>query len=143
MVTGYFSANGMRFINRTYATYTNAIGPVATDLVYEEPVEVDRGMFITNTIISGPTMVKTGKINTWRIEIKISNFSHNSISDILVLDSLFIENIEDVKIVNISKGNVKLNQYNILWEIDELKSHETSILTLDIRGGFISNGFKI
>jgi len=142
VVTGYFSASGMRFINRTYATYTNAIGPVATDLVYEEPLEVDRGMFITNTIISGPTMVKTGKINTWRIEIKISNFSHNSISDILVLDSLFIENIEDVKIVNISKGNVKLNQYNILWEIDELKSHETSILTLDIRGGFISNGFK-
>lgn len=138
---GFFNTNGIRFISRSFST-GSATGPISTDIIHTEPVEVSKGLCITNTIVSGSLNVKIGKLNTWRVEIKISNSSNDNISDILVMDKLFIERIHDIKIVNISKGNVKLCKNKILWKIEELKIQEISILVLDIMGAFNSNGFR-
>jgi len=141
-VKGLFSAPGTRSINRSFAAGTDTTGQISTDVIYTEPIKVHRGIFITNTILSGPMTVNSGKLHNWRVEIKISNISNDRITDILVMDNLFIETIHNIKVVNISKGNAKLYKNKALWNIEELKSQEVAILILDIEGSFYSEGFK-
>ena len=139
---GFFNAHGSRFVGRAFATATATAGPISSPIVHGEKVEVNKGIFITNTIISGPVQVRAGNINTWRVEIKISNLSNEAIADILVMNNLFIEKIHDIRLLNSSKGQVKLYKSRILWKIEKLKPQEISLLILDIKGAFNSKGLK-
>lgn len=141
-VEGLFKADGTRFINRSLATGDSLLGEISSDIVCGKSIEVVRGLDITKTITSGPTKVNVGKTNSWRIEIKISNFNSNNISDVIMTDTLFIDNINNVKIISISQGNAYLIDNKIIWEAGLLKKLETSILVADIIGSFSKDGFR-
>ena len=58
------------------------------------------------------------------------------------MNNLFIEKIHDIRLLNSSKGQVKLYKSRILWKIEKLKPQEISLLILDIKGAFNSKGLK-
>ena len=141
-IKGFFKADGIRFISRGLSTGNNSLGSIISDIVSGNSIEVVKGLDITKTITSGPIKINIGKISTWRVEIKITNLSGGAISDILVTDTLLIENISNIKIISISHGNASLSGDKILWEINTLKKSEISILVADIIGSFAIDGFR-
>lgn len=139
---GVFQAEGTRCIGRSMAYGNTFLGSVKTDIICINPVNVSPGLELTRTIISGPVKVNVNTVHTWRVEIKISNFSGNPVSDILIKDTLFIDNIKRLKIINISHGAAHISGKEILWKIDVLRESDTSILMVDIKGCFCINGYK-
>ncbi|AOY78165.1 DUF4183 domain-containing protein [Clostridium formicaceticum] len=141
-VKGYFKADGTRFINYALATGDRTSGPVKSAIVSSETLQVVKGLDITKTITSGPLEVHVGKPNTWRVEIKVANFNDATVSSLLMTDTLFIENIEHVKIVSISQGSTALAGNKILWNITALEMLETAVLVVDIVGAFTMDGYR-
>lgn len=141
-VEGFFKADGIRFIGESSSTGNSALGPIRTDIASGSPIDVGKGLNISTTIISGPTEVNIRKANTWRVEIKLSNLSDDNILDILVTDTLLIENINNIKIISISYGTTAFIDNKILWKIDVLRKSEDSILVIDIIGSFSLEGFR-
>ncbi|MEY8416866.1 DUF4183 domain-containing protein [Tissierella praeacuta] len=141
-VNGYFKCSGIRFISRSFSTGNSSLGHVKTDIISGIPIEVIKGLDITNTLTSGSMEINIGKVNAWRIEIKIANLSDNNILNIVVTNTLLIENINNIKIVSLSQGTADLSGNEILWKIDILKSLETSLLVIDIAGSFSMDGFR-
>lgn len=142
-VEGFFQVEGTRYIDRSRAYGRTVLGSVSTDISSLSLIKVSRGLELSQTIISGPTKVKANNTNTWRIEIKIANFSINTISDVQVRDSLFIDSIRYIKIVSISQGTVALTGNEILWQISALRECENSVLVIDVIGCFCQNGVRI
>ncbi len=141
-VEGSFQAEGTRCIGRSMAYGSTAFGSVSTDIICISPINVSQGLELTQTIISGPIKVNVDAVNTWRVEIEISNLSVNTVSDILIRDILFIDNIKCIKIINISHGTAYISGNEILWKIDVLRGLDTSSLMVDIIGSFCLSGFK-
>jgi hypothetical protein len=141
-VEGLFKADGTRFINRSLAIGDSPLGEVRSDIVCGKSIEIVRSLDITKTITSGPTKVNVDKTNSWRVEIKISNSNSNNISDVIMTDTLFIDNINNAKIISISQGNASLIDDKIIWEVGLLKKLETSVLVVDIIGSFSKDGFR-
>lgn len=139
---GFFQVEGTRSINRCMAYGNTTFGPVKTDIICLNPINVSQGLEISQTIVSGPVKVNVNTTNTWRVEIKISNCSINNISHILIRDTLFINHIKCIKIISISHGAVDLSGNELLWRIDILKKSDTSVLVIDIIGWFCMNGTK-
>jgi uncharacterized repeat protein (TIGR01451 family) len=138
---GLFNAAGIRFISRGFAVGNSSLGAVTTDIAGGSSINVRKGLEITQTIISGPTKVNTAKNSTWRVELKITNLSDDKAADILVTDTLSIEN-SHVKVVNLSKGTAKTVNNQIFWHIDVLKTLEMAILVIDITGSFALEGLS-
>lgn len=141
-VEGFFKTDGIRFISRGLATGDSSTDHMSSDIVSGKPIEVVKGLNITNTITSGPIKVNMGKTNSWRIEIKVTNLNNINASNIIMKDTLFIDHIHDVKIISMSQGNATLVDNEIIWEIGILKELETSILVIDIIGYFTIDGFR-
>ncbi|MGF7056654.1 DUF4183 domain-containing protein [Brassicibacter mesophilus] len=141
-VKGYFKASGIRFLDRALSSGNRLLGYIKSDIISGKAIEVVKGLDITKTITSGPIEVNVGKINTWRAEIKVVNSSYTNVSDVLITDTLFIENISEIKIISIAKGNIDISENKILWKIDALKELETVVLVIDITGYFTKEGFK-
>lgn len=141
-VEGFFHGSGIRCISKGLAIGNSALSPVKTDIVCGSPIDVGKGLNATKTIVSGPTKVNIKKNKTWRVEIKISNLSYDNILDILVIDTLHIENINDIKIISISHGTVSLTSNEIFWRMDILKKSENAILVVDIIGSFDIEGIR-
>ncbi len=141
-VQGFFQAAGARHIDRSMASGNTVSGPVSADIICTNPINVSQGLDLTQTIISGPAKVNAGTFNTWRIEIKISNLSINTVSCILIRDILFIDCITCIKTISVSHGAVKISDNEILWKIDTLRESDTSVLMVDIAGCFCLNGCK-
>ncbi|WP_229768555.1 DUF4183 domain-containing protein [Tissierella pigra] len=141
-VEGFFNADGTRFISSSLATGNAILGPITTDIVGGSSIYVSKGLDISTTITSGPTKVNIKETNTWRVEIKLSNLSDDNIFNVLVTDTLLIDTIHNVKIINISHGTAYLKNNEVLWEIDILKKSESSILVMDITGSFAIDGFR-
>lgn len=141
-IEGFFQAEGTRCIGRSMAYGSTVLGPVSTDIICINPIHVSQGLELTQTIISGPAEVTADTANTWRAEIKISNLSVNTVSDILIKSILFIDHIKCIKIISISHGTAYVSGNEILWKIDALRESDTSVLMVDITGCFCVNGFK-
>lgn len=139
---GFFQAEGTRCIGRSMACGRTALGSVSTDIICINPVNVCRGLELTQTITSGPAEVNVDTAGTWRVEIKISNLSVNTVSDILIKDILFIDYIKCIKIISISNGTAHISGNEILWKIGALRESGTSVLMADITGCFCLSGFK-
>ncbi len=139
---GFFQVEGTRCIGRSMAYGSTVSGSVNTDIICINPVNVSRGLGLTQTITSGPAEVTINTANTWRVEIKISNLSADTVCDILISDILFIDHIKCVKIISISHGTVNISGNELLWKIDVLRELDTSVLMVDIIGCFCLNGFK-
>ncbi|HZJ76737.1 MAG TPA: DUF4183 domain-containing protein, partial [Oscillospiraceae bacterium] len=141
-VKGFFKACGIRPLNRVFSVGSNSSGTIITDIVSGTFINVDKGLNIIKTIISGPTEVNVGKIGKWRVEIKLHNFSNNDISNVIVMDTLIPENINNIKFISMSHGSANLIEDGIVWSVDTLKSSEFSVLVVDIIGSFSIEGFR-
>ena len=141
-IDGFFKADGIRFISRSLSAGNSDLGPITAGIVCGDSIGVCKGLNITTNITSGPAKVNIGKISTWRVEIKVSNLSDNNISDILVTDTLLIENINNVEIISISHGSANFTGNEILWKIDILEKFENSIFIVDITGSFSTDGYR-
>ncbi|WP_207710484.1 DUF4183 domain-containing protein [Aminipila butyrica] len=139
---GFFQVEGTRYIGRTMAYGSTVAGSVSTDIVGINPINVSPGLKLTQTIISGPTKVSVNTVNTWRMEIKVSNLSANTISELLIRDLLYINHINCIKIISISHGIAAISGNELLWNIEVLRKLETSVLMVDITGCFCQDGFK-
>ncbi|HHV08670.1 MAG TPA: DUF4183 domain-containing protein [Clostridiales bacterium] len=139
---GFFQGEGTRCISRSMAYGSTVSGSVNTDIICINPINVSQGLELTQTITSGPTKVNVNTTNIWRVEIKISNLSANTVSGILIRDILFIDHIKCIKIISISHGAVNISGNELLWKIDVLRELDTSVLMVDIIGCFCRNGFK-
>ncbi len=139
---GFFQAEGTRYIGRSMAYGSTVSGPVNTDIISINPIHVSQGLELTQTITSGPTKVNVNTANTWRVEIKISNLSVNTISGVLIRDILSLDHIQCIKIISISHGSAAISDNELLWEIDVLRELDTSVLMVDITGCFCRNGLK-
>ncbi|WP_099468072.1 DUF4183 domain-containing protein [Konateibacter massiliensis] len=141
-VEGFFQAEGTRYIGRSMAYGSTTSGSVNTDIICINPINVSQGLKLTQTITSGPTKVNANTVNAWRVEIKISNLSVNTVSGILISNILFLDHIKCIKIINISHGAAAISGNELLWKIDALRERDTSVLMVDIIGCFCQNGFK-
>lgn len=141
-VEGFFNASGIRFISSGLSTGNTILGPITTDIIGGNSVGVGKGLDIITAITSGPINVNIKEANTWRVEIKLSNLSDDNVFNILVTDTLLIDTIHNIKIVNISHGTAYLKNSEIFWEIDILKKSENAILVIDIIGSFALDGFR-
>lgn len=141
-VEGLFQGEGTRYLDRSMAYGSTSLGSVSTDIISINPINVSQGLELTQTITSGPTKINVNTINTWRVEIKISNLSVNTVSDILIRDALFINHIKCIKIISISHGAADISGNHILWKIDELREADIGLLVVDIIGFFCQHGLK-
>ncbi len=141
-VEGLFKADGIRYISRSSANGNSSFGYTSSDIVSGKSIEVVKGLNITKTITSGPIKVNIGKTNSWLVEIKVSNLNSKNVSNITMIDTLFIDHINNVKIVSTSQGNATLVGNEIIWDIGLLKGLETSILVIEIIGYFTIDGFR-
>lgn len=141
-VEGFFQVEGTRCIGRSMAYGSTALGSASTDIICINPINVSQGLELTQTIISGPAKVNINTVNTWRVEIKISNLGVNAVSNIVIRDNLFIDYIKCIKIISISHGTVNISGNEILWQIGVLRELNTSVLMIDIIGCFCENGVK-
>lgn len=141
-VKGLFNANGTRFLSSSLSTGDSTLGPITSNIVSGNQIEVSEGLNITSNITSGPTKTNSGNDNTWRIEINVSNLSNSNIFDILIVNNLFIEDINNIEVISMSHGNVNYKNNQIFWEIGCLKKCENSILVIDITGSFSLDGLR-
>jgi len=141
-VEGFFKAAGIRFINSCFSTGDSLLGQMYSDVVCGEAVQVDKGLNIIQTITSGPLKVNIFRIVKWRVEIKVSNLNNTDIHDVVMTDTLFIENINKIKVVSISKGTTTLENNQFFWKIGLLNGLETVVMVLDIIGTFKSDGLR-
>lgn len=139
---GFFQVEGTRCIDRSMAYGNTASGSVNTEIICINPINVSHGLELTQTITSGPVKVNVNTANTWRVEIKISNLSVDTVSDILIRNTLFIDLIKCVKIISISHGAASISNNELLWKINVLRESDTSVLIVDIIGCFCLSGFK-
>ena len=139
---GLFKAAGTRFLSQGSATGRSSAAAVQTDIIGAGPVAVSKGLELTNTILSGPTQVTRGQTYTWRMELKLTNLSGVELSDLLITDTLLIENISNVNVVSISHGAAHLVNREIHWSLTGLKPLELAVLVLDITGSFTQEGLS-
>ncbi|HZX21575.1 MAG TPA: DUF4183 domain-containing protein, partial [Clostridia bacterium] len=141
-IKGFFKADGIRPVGRGFSIGNSSSDIVITDIVSGIPIDVSKGLGIIKTIVSGPTAINVGKTDKWRVEIKLQNFSSDNISNIIMTDTLSVENIDNIGFVSISYGTADLVGDKILWKIDTLESLGSSVLTVDIIGSFNMEGFR-
>lgn len=141
-IQGCFQANGLRFIGRSLAISQENFSTTATDIASGLPIRVNKGLDLTKTILSGPTKISPGQKGRWQVEIKLSNLTSHSISNIRVRDILFVENIDKINFINISQGKANLEEKNIVWQIHELGGLKKALLIIDIIGSFNREGIK-
>ena len=142
-IGGFFKTYGTRPLNKTFSTGSNlSTDTIITNIISGPPININKGLNIVKTIISGPTEINAKKIGKWRVEIKLHNLSSNNMSNVIVIDALALENIDNVKIISISQGSVSLIECGIIWCINTLKSSKISVLVVDIVGSFNVEGFR-
>ena len=141
-VEGFFQGEGIRCIGRAMACGSTVSDSVKTAIISINPIYVSQGLELTRTITSGPTKVNSNTVHTWRVEIKISNLSMNTVSGILIKDILFIDHIKCIKIISISHGSANISGNELFWKIDVLREFDTSVFIMDIVGCFCLDGLK-
>jgi len=141
-IEGCFEAAGIRFINTCLSTGDSLLGKIYSDVVCGEVIQVVKALNINKTITSGPLEVNICTPTKWRVEIKVSNLNNTDIHDILMTDTLFIQNINKIKFVSVSKGSATLTNNQITWSIGSLSKLGTVVLTYDIIGAFDLDGIR-
>ncbi|WDV47430.1 DUF4183 domain-containing protein [Clostridiaceae bacterium M8S5] len=139
---GYFITSGKRYLNKSYLTVDTSSSSVISDMISGFAQDIENGLQITNTMISGPLEIATLNQNTWRIELKVTNSSSVDLYNITVNDVLSENfNINNISDISISKGTTKLQPSSYIWNIGTLKSSQSVLLVFNIEGSFSNTGF--
>jgi len=91
---------------------------------------------IEKYILSGPTVVNSNDNNTWRIEIRVNNNGYGPISNVIVTDTLFLDKLNCVNIIGVTKGTVSIQDNKIIWNIGTINSSTVDVLLAEISGSF-------
>ena len=91
---------------------------------------------IEKHIISGPLEVNTNTLNTWIIEIKIFNDGYGPICNVVMTDILLLDSLVGLDIINLTKGNISLQDNQITWDIGTLNSNDMTVIVAEVTGSF-------
>ncbi len=91
---------------------------------------------IMKYIVSGPLKVKPNTINTWKVEIRISNYGYGPVNNIVVTDILLLDDLICFNPISFTQGTVCQENNVITWDIGTLNSRNTVVLLAEITGGF-------
>ncbi|AKL96314.1 hypothetical protein CACET_c28690 [Clostridium aceticum] len=97
---------------------------------------------IEKYITAGPLEVTTSAFNTWRMEIRISNDGYGPVSQVMMIDTLFLDHLTQINVLSLSQGNVSQEKDKILWDIGTLNSAATVVLIAEFTGFFNSKNKK-
>lgn len=91
---------------------------------------------IEKFIVSGPTAVSSNVNNTWKIEFRVNNNGYGPVSNVTVIDTLFLDNLISVNITGVTKGTVSIQDNKIIWNIGTINSSTVDVLLAEISGSF-------
>lgn len=91
---------------------------------------------IEKHIISGPLEVNPNTLNTWIIEIKIFNDGYGPICNVVMTDILLLDSLVGLDIINLTKGNISLQDNQITWDIGTLNSNDMTVILAEVTGSF-------
>ena len=98
---------------------------------------------IEKYIVSGPLEVNTNKIYTWRVEFIISNCGYGPVNNIVMTDTLLLDELACFNPISFTKGTICKKNNIITWNIGTLNSNNTTVLLAEITGCFYKKDNKI
>lgn len=98
---------------------------------------------IEKYIVSGPLEASTDQINTWRFEIRISNYGHGPVNHIVMTDTLLLDDLTCFLPISSTKGTISQENNIITWDIGTLNSNNTVVLLAEVTGSFHKENNKI
>lgn len=117
-----------------------------------KPIKIGKGdlctpalgnLTIEKYITAGPLEVNASTVNTWRFEIKIANDGHGPVSNIVMTDTLLLDNLVEFNIISLSQGTISQQNNQILWDIGTLNSNNTIVIVAEVIGSFYGKDNKI
>lgn len=102
----------------------------------EKYVTAPDNLTIEKHITSGPLEVNEGELNTWQIEIRVVNDGYDSVSNVVVTDTLLLDNLDNINILSITQGTTSQKDNQIFWDIGILNSGTTVIFAAEVTGSF-------
>ncbi len=91
---------------------------------------------IEKFIIAGPLKVSPNVGSTWTIEIKISNDGHGPISNVIMTDTLLLDDLVNFNVISLTQGTISQQNNQIIWNIGILNSNKTIVMTAKVTGSF-------
>ncbi len=98
---------------------------------------------IEKYIVSGPSEVNANKVYTWRVEIIISNCGYGPVNNIVMTDTLLLDELACFNPISFTKGTICKKNNVITWDIGTLNSGNTTVLLAEITGSFYKKDNKI
>lgn len=95
---------------------------------------------LNKIILDGPLSILSNKEGTWLLEIHVTNIGTGRISNVVMANIIYLNHIEKVDIVTVSKGYALFTGDSITWSIGSLKPEEKVVLSLKITGSFADVG---
>lgn len=93
-------------------------------------------LMIEKYMVSGPLEVSTDKMNTWRVEIRISNFGYGPVHNVIMTDTLLVDELTCFTPINFTKGAISQKNNIITWNIGTINSRNTVVLLAEVSGYF-------
>lgn len=160
-----FKADGIRFIGRSFAMGINTSSNdlIVSDISAGEairvlsPVHNFRTCYVTpfpcaprcipcpnipgsigieKHIIAGPLEVNPSNLNTWIFEIKIINDGCVPIHNVIVKDTLLLDNLDTFDVLSFNQGIVHQQDSLITWNIGCLNPYTTVVMIAEVTGFF-------
>ena len=100
-------------------------------------------LIIKKYIVSGPIEINNNISYTWKIEIHILNDGYGPLINVIMTDTLFLDNLVNVNITSLTQGTASLENNQIIWHIGSLNSNDIVVLGAEITGSFNNNSYKI
>jgi len=98
---------------------------------------------IEKYIVSGPLEVQADNMNTWKFEIRISNYGYGPVHNIVMTDTLLVDDLTWFNPISSTKGTISQKDNIITWDIGTLNSMSTVVLLAEITGSFRKKNGKI
>lgn len=126
----------------TASTICNNIsaGPISDEGI--SPSDNPYYLFIEKNIISGPKNTFTGLIDTWTIDITLTNISNININNIDFKTEILLDNIIELDYIPISGIPIIVDNNLITATINTLTPDESISITLTLKGYFKINGIN-
>ncbi|OPJ56231.1 hypothetical protein CLOTH_06350 [Alkalithermobacter paradoxus] len=97
--------------------------------------------YITEGLIQTTNNINT----TWKVEIRISNNGNGPVNNVITFNTLPLDDLISINVINISKGTTHMEKNKLFWNIGTLESNATVVLLIEITGSFnkTNNDFNI
>lgn len=111
-------------------------GPAIT--ILEDP-PIPR-LEVTKALITGPMNIGVNETSSWFVEIHVKNIGEDNLINVIVTDTILLDQIDIVAPVAVSKGITDFSHNVLTWEVGNLNIQEKATLGLVITGGFSTVG---